>query len=156
MTTMKAGSEVAFQTWVLNVAEFGGFRLAYHTHDSRRSQRGFPDLVLVREETDIYVPELVIAELKGAKTRVQPAQVQWLDAFRSLGLEVHLWRDPDARPAIEERLLRPRRHKPTSLGVCPTCESADDVAETDVSGILICRGRGCGTTWSGVREPIAA
>lgn len=155
MVTMKAGSEVAFQTWVLNVAEFGGFRLSYHTYDSRRSQRGFPDLVLIREETEIYVPELVIAELKGAKTRVQPAQLQWLDAFRSLGLEAYLWRDPADRPAIEERLLRRRRQKVTSLGVCPNCESAD-VAESLVTGVLICHGKGCGATWSGIREPIAA
>lgn len=154
MSTMKAGSELAFQTWVLNVAEFGGFRLGYHTHDSRRSQRGFPDLVLVREETDVYVPELVIAELKGAKTRVQPAQLQWLDAFRSLGLEAHLWRDPADRPLIEERLLRPRRLKSESLGVCPNCESSN-VAESPVTGVLVCHGK-CGATWSGVREPIAA
>lgn len=152
---MKAGSEVAFQTWVLNIAGFGGWHLTYHTHDSRRSQPGFPDLQLVREQTDVYVPELVVAELKGAKTRVSPEQLRWLEAYRTLGIEAYLWRDPVDRDEIQARLLRPRKRRANSLGVCPCCESSD-VAETKVTGVLICHAKGCGATWSGVREPVFA
>src|SRR5688572_19177552 len=40
-------TERAFQAQVVKYARLMGWT-AYHTHDSRRSQAGFPDLVLVR------------------------------------------------------------------------------------------------------------
>jgi hypothetical protein len=112
--------ENAFQTQVLNLAAFYGWR-AYHTHDSRRSQPGFPDLVLVRP------PEILFVELKGARTRVQPEQREWLamlsdvaaetratvDAAAAAGhhtllaTEAHLWR-PDDFDELHARLARGR------------------------------------------------
>lgn len=71
---MKAGSEAAFQQQVLNLAGFYGW-CSYHTHDSRRSQAGFPDLVLVRGA------ELIFAELKTDTGRVRPEQQEWIAAL---------------------------------------------------------------------------
>lgn len=97
---MKADSEAAFQRQVVNLAEFYGW-LIYHTHNSQRSAPGFPDLTLARG------PELIFAELKGAKTtrRAKVAQVmarptwlqhadvtdtqaQWLTALRDVSISI--------------------------------------------------------------------
>ena len=75
---MKAGSEAAFQQQVTQLAAFYGWR-SYHTHDSRRSAPGFPDLVLVRDV------QLVFAELKTDKGRIRPEQREWLDALGQVG-----------------------------------------------------------------------
>lgn len=86
---LPAQSEAQFQREVLNLAEFNGWR-PYHTHDSRRSHPGFPDLVLVRDG------RLIFAELKSATGRVRPAQQEWMDALRAVdGVEVYLWRPAD-------------------------------------------------------------
>lgn len=71
--------------------------LWYHTHDSRRSPEGFPDLVLVR------APRLVFAELKrdGEYTKHGGPQQRWLTelaACREHGItlpEVYVWRPAD-------------------------------------------------------------
>ena len=42
-------TESQFQSAVIELAKLNGYRLIYHTHDSRRSVPGFPDLVLVSE-----------------------------------------------------------------------------------------------------------
>ena len=72
--------------------------MSYHTYDSRRSEKGFPDLVLVKP------PVVVFAELKTDKGRTSEEQRIWLE---QLGLctdiEVHLWR-PSDWDEIEERL----------------------------------------------------
>lgn len=60
----------------------------YHTHDSRRSQPGFPDLVLVRERI-IYV------ELKTQVGRLSPEQVRWKLLLEVAGGEWYLWRPSD-------------------------------------------------------------
>lgn len=84
---MKAGSEAAFQQQVLNLAAFYGWR-SYHTHDSRRSQPGFPDLVLVRG------PELIFAELKTQTGRVRSEQAEWITALDEVSRGVAYERDP--------------------------------------------------------------
>lgn len=78
MSPIKAGSEAAFQTQVLNLAGYYGWR-SYHTHDSRRSQAGFPDLVLVRGA------ELIFAELKTDTGRLRPEQQEWIAALKHVG-----------------------------------------------------------------------
>ena len=60
--------------------------LHYHTFDSRRSEAGFPDLVLVRKS------RVVFAELKSVNGRVSKDQSLWLEALRRAGQEVYLWR----------------------------------------------------------------
>lgn len=59
----------------------------YHTHDSRRSNAGFPDLVLARP------PRLIFAELKTEKGRLRPAQSIWKALLEACpGVEYYLWR----------------------------------------------------------------
>ena len=74
--------------------------LCYHTYDSRRSQAGFPDLVLVRED------KLIFAELKTNRGRVKPAQREWLNILSSLAcdqarMSVYLWRPRDWDGIVE-------------------------------------------------------
>jgi hypothetical protein len=102
---VKAGSEAAFQQQVLNLAGFYGWR-GYHTHDSRRSQPGFPDLVLVRG------PELIFAELKAARGRVRPDQQEWIAALSAVAaiahhVDVYVWRPADF-DEVHARLARGR------------------------------------------------
>ena len=56
---------------VIEMAKHYGWRV-YHTHDSRKSAAGFPDLVLVRKGV------LVFAELKSEKGVVSTEQQEWL------------------------------------------------------------------------------
>ncbi len=83
-------TEKEFQARGLTLARLNGWK-TYHTHDSRRSAPGFPDLVLVRP------PRLIFAELKSEKGRLRPAQVEWLEALAEVerAPEVFLWRPGD-------------------------------------------------------------
>lgn len=83
-------SEKDFQRQVVELADYCGW-LCYHTHDSRRSAPGFPDLVLTRP------PRLVFAELKTEKGRIRPEQSVWLEALASCTEppESYLWRPRD-------------------------------------------------------------
>ena len=65
---------------VLDLARLTGW-LAYHTHDSRRSAEGFPDLVLCHARH----PWLVFAELKVGKGKLTKAQQEWQNALAILG-----------------------------------------------------------------------
>ena len=97
MKTLDTLTEKDFMQNVLDLARLTGWR-CYHTHDSRRSEAGFPDLCLARRG------RLVFAELKTASGRVTDAQRQWLGALSACpGLEVHVWRPADW-PAVREVL----------------------------------------------------
>lgn len=64
--------------------------LGYHTHDSRKSAAGFPDLVLVRRERMLFV------ELKKETEKPRKEQVVWLDALRRVpSVEVYIWKPSD-------------------------------------------------------------
>lgn len=78
--------------------------LVYHTYSSRKSQPGFPDLVLLRAGV------MVVAELKTEKGKTTAEQDTWLEAFHNLAavaavsnVRVFLWR-PQDWPQIEEVL----------------------------------------------------
>ncbi len=88
--------EASFQRTVIEMAELLAWR-TYHTHDSRRSNSGWPDLVFVRSG------ELVIVELKTNTGKVSQAQERWLDDLEAAGVEVHVWRPRDF-DRIEARL----------------------------------------------------
>jgi hypothetical protein len=80
-------TERQWQSQVVEAARLLGWRV-YHTHDSRRSEPGWPDLALVRDR-------LVMAELKTDNGRVSKAQAGWLDALRTANVETYLWRPSD-------------------------------------------------------------
>ena len=107
-TTKLKQSERQFERAVVEYAQLNGW-LVYHTFDSRRSNPGFPDLVLVRDG------ELIFAELKTEKARLSAAQLDWLAALAwveqsitegcSRPIKVTTWR-PRAWPEIEKVLAR--------------------------------------------------
>lgn len=97
LRTMPKMSEKQFQQQVVDMARALGW-MAYHTHDSRRSEPGFPDLVLVRER-------IIYAELKSETGKPTLEQLSWMEALKVAGAEVYLWRPSDACE-IEETLKR--------------------------------------------------
>ena len=97
-TSYRAISEKDFLQQVVDLARLTGW-LCYHTHDSRRSCPGFPDLALVHPGRHQYL----LAELKSATGRLSPAQQSWIDALQRAGIEVHVWRPGDFN-AIVARL----------------------------------------------------
>lgn len=90
-------SEAGFQRAVIQLATLTGW-LHYHTHDARRSAKGFPDLVLVRQQPG-GPPRVLFAELKSAAGRVRPEQRRWADV---LGPLHRLWRPADWDSIVEE------------------------------------------------------
>lgn len=89
-----------FLAQVLEAAKQASW-LAYHTHDSRRSAAGFPDLILVKPGFPI-----IFSELKTAKGKVSKAQRHWLETLaQGEGVLVCLWRPGDL-PQILDLLKR--------------------------------------------------
>lgn len=91
-------TEAQWQQTVVELAKLCGW-LVYHTYDSRRSEPGFPDLVLVREQ------RLVFAELKTDRGRIRPEQQEWLERLHETGAEVYVWRPRDFE-LVHRRLRR--------------------------------------------------
>lgn len=78
-------SEKEFQARVVKLAKERGW-LVYHTHDSRRSEEGFPDLTMARRA------RIVFAELKVKGRKLTKAQDEWLNVLEECpGAEAHLW-----------------------------------------------------------------
>ena len=96
---MSATRERDWQRIVVATARQLGWR-TYHTHDSRRSDPGFPDLVMVRER-------VVFAELKTATGKVSEDQLAWLGKLEAAGAEVYLWRPSDEHEVLS--VLKRRR-----------------------------------------------
>ena len=95
-------SEKALLSGVMKLARLKGW-LAYHTHDSRHSPSGFPDLVLVRDG------QIVFVELKTRKGSLSPSQSQWIDALRKCAgaVQTYVWRPADWKDgAIDEVLAQ--------------------------------------------------
>jgi hypothetical protein len=68
----------------------------YHTRNSWRSDKGWPDLVLVRP------PRLVVAELKVGKRKPTDPQRDWLEALGSCPpVEAYCWWPEDWDEILE-------------------------------------------------------
>jgi hypothetical protein len=93
---VKRQSERGFMESLLMYARLMGWRV-YHTHDSRRSEEGFPDLVMVRRGVEIFV------ELKTESGVVSGEQQAWLDDLAATPNGVYVWR-PGDWPQIERVL----------------------------------------------------
>lgn len=91
-------AEAAWQEQVIQLAAYNGW-VHYHTHDSRRSPQGWPDLVLCRP------PELIFVELKTRTGRLTNAQAQWIAWLTSCGMETFVWRPADFE-SVAMRLQR--------------------------------------------------
>ena len=71
MTSRKKEEEI-LQDSIIALAKLLGY-LHYHTHDSRRSAKGFPDLVLVHPRTG----RLIFIECKAKKGSLSEEQRGW-------------------------------------------------------------------------------
>ena len=88
-------TEKAVQTAVTQACTRAGW-LWYHTHDSRHSPAGFPDVVALKGS------RCLVLELKSATGTLTPAQQTWLAAWRRiLGAEVHVVRPDDLETILE-------------------------------------------------------
>jgi acetolactate synthase regulatory subunit len=84
-------SHVTEKEWLAQVirwAKRSGFHV-YHTHDSRRSDAGFPDLFLVRNG------RAIAAELKATDGKVTKAQENWLTWLYDCGIPIYVWKPQD-------------------------------------------------------------
>lgn len=90
-------SEEELQSDILSLAGRMGV-LCYHTYDSRRSQRGWVDLVLLGSRGVLF------RELKSATGKVTPDQRQWIDGLRAVGLDADVWRPADWPTRIQREL----------------------------------------------------
>lgn len=96
-------SEATLQSHILGEARDLGWALRYHTHDSRRSNKGFPDLVLVHERQR----RVIFTELKTERGRQSPEQEEWQRVLLAVGQEFYLWRPtPWLNRTVTRILLR--------------------------------------------------
>lgn len=90
-------TETMFEASIMALARLMGWAV-YHTHNSRHSSKGFPDLCLAKPGKTIY------AEVKNATRKVTPEQWDWLWVLQHNGLvECYVWRPHDF-PEIERVL----------------------------------------------------
>lgn len=78
-------TEKEFLAQIIQLAKVYGFR-TYHPFLSIRSERGFPDLTLVKPG------RLIFAELKTDRGKLTEKQEEWLMALREAGAEAYVWR----------------------------------------------------------------
>ena len=95
-------SERQFQTQVVSLAKQFGW-MVYHTYDSRRSEPGFPDLVLVRDR-------ILYRELKSETGRITPTQKQWGERLTLAGADYAIWRPSDMPHIIKQLTTREKPH----------------------------------------------
>lgn len=81
-----APTEAEFTRLVLQVARAKGWSRRYHTHDSRRSSRGFPDWVMVCPGQK----RILFLELKGFAGKPGEEQLGWLEDLATAGAEAYL------------------------------------------------------------------
>jgi hypothetical protein len=97
-----------------------GWALTYHTYDSRRSEPGWPDLVLLHPRRR----RVVFAELKREGEHPTADQQAWLDGLASCGLEVACWRPTDLDDEIPAVLTGYRRlDDPANLRTDPSART---------------------------------
>lgn len=80
--------EKDWQRQVRELATTLGYHAQYHTFDSRRSDTGFPDLVLVSPQRR----RVVYLELKRERGKVTDRQAAWIRDLHTAGAEVYVAR----------------------------------------------------------------
>ena len=86
-TVRLAQSEEHFQAAIITAARLLGWTV-YHTYDSRRSNPGFPDLVLVKDRVKFR-------EVKRQGGKLTEDQVDWLERLTAAGADAGVWRPAD-------------------------------------------------------------
>lgn len=89
-------SEAEFQKRITDLCDWLGLKW-HHETDSRKSKRGFPDLVIVGKV-------VLFVELKAEKGRLSPEQKEWMAALEKAQALWYVWRPSDWPTA--ERVLR--------------------------------------------------
>ena len=101
-------NEAAFQVRVVRLLTQHGYAV-YHTHDSRRSEAGFPDLLAIRGG------RLLASELKVGRYQVTEDQARWLRLFDGVrevtALTLRGRRDGGDDLTAFENLIRRRARK---------------------------------------------
>ena len=90
--------EAQLQNHVIQMATALGWDY-YHTHDSRRSPGGFPDLVLIHQRKRICL----VRELKTERGRFRSRQEDWLEGLHAAGVDAAVWRPSDV---VSQRVQR--------------------------------------------------
>jgi hypothetical protein len=84
-------TEKDFMAQVVRLARITGHKV-YHTHDSRHSAAGFPDLVIVRH----HMPRPLFVELKSNTGQLTEDQWGWRLVLENVpGADYRLWRPTD-------------------------------------------------------------
>ena len=91
-------TEKQFQTQIVQLAKMHGWWV-YHTFDARKSEPGFPDLVLIR------APEILFWELKTETGRMSKPQDEVLQMLVDCGMTAEVKRPRDW-DSIEQALRR--------------------------------------------------
>jgi len=104
-------SEAAFQQQIKKTCEWMNLAV-YHTYDSRRSQPGFPDLVIAGANG------VLIRELKTETGRLTRMQQYWLDVLTEGGMDAAVWRPSQMNQILHElrALGRPTVELPDGYG----------------------------------------
>ena len=97
-------SEKQLQDRVVTLAHRMGW-LTYHTFDSRRSDPGFPDLVLVHPRQR----RVLFRELKAEAGTVRPDQKTWIATLGVAGADASIWRPRDWFAGTIETELRSKQ-----------------------------------------------
>lgn len=121
----EAMTEDALLAQVRRLASDVGW-LTYHTHDSRRSESGFPDLVLISPRQG----RILFRELKTMRGRVSPDQKIWIEGLTAVGQDAGVWRPDDL---VEERILGELR-APASAPKEPESFAWDGASPVPVCG----------------------
>lgn len=114
--------EEEFRRQVRGIARMYGWTMQYHTHNSQRSDAGWPDEVFAHPKRK----RVIFVEFKSQKGKVRPEQAAWIDMLTSAGMEATIWRPNDMDIIVE--VLGPKQR---SL-LAPECDHGIDYAECDV------------------------
>jgi len=93
-------TEAELQSAIVELAAWLGYRLAYHTYDSRRSAEGFPDLVIVGHKRVLFI------EVKSATGNLTPKQAHWYAGLIEAGAEAFVFRPEDWTSGKIEKELK--------------------------------------------------
>jgi hypothetical protein len=93
----EAQTEADYQKKITDYCDLHGLKW-HHETDSRKSKKGWPDLVIAGHKDVIFV------EVKKEKGTVTLDQKEWLEKLKSAGATTYIWRPSDW--VVAERILK--------------------------------------------------